>query len=88
MTPIRELPQFRQDCKRFQNAITNAKTDDDKQKLTSLYKDFLIKASSVDTSIDGIKTDFKDSVFTHKHLVDELTQARLRIENFIKSNIT
>jgi hypothetical protein len=88
MTPIRELPQFRKDCKRFQDAILRAKSEEDKQKLTSLYKDFLIKASLVDNSIDGIKSDFKDSVFTHKQLVDELTRARVRVENFIKHNIT
>lgn len=87
MTPIRELPQFRKDCKRFQDAVAKAATPEIKSQLTSLYKDFLIKVSAVDRSLESVPPDFKEVAFTHKQLVDDLTHARLRIENFIKSNI-
>ena len=87
MTPIKDIPQFRKDCKRFQDAIAGLNSEELKSQLTSLYKDFLIKVSAVDRSLSSIPPDFKEVAFTHKQLVDDLTHSRMRIENFIKSNI-
>jgi hypothetical protein len=87
MTPIRELQEFRKDCKRFQEAISKSPSNEIKTKITSLYKDFLIKAEAVDRNVQGVVLDYKESSFSLRFLVTELTQSRMRIENFINEHI-
>jgi len=87
MIPIQELPQFKQDCKRFQDAISKLTSDDDKSRLTSLYNDFLVKVASVDRLVTSSPAEFKEISFTHKTLISEMTRSKIQVENFIKKHL-
>ena len=84
---IRDLPRFHNDCKMYEDTIAKVAEFDEKYytKLNSMYADFLIKVEAVDRSVEDIVSGFVAVGLQHGTYVDDLKQARLRLDKEIKN---
>ncbi len=82
---IKDLPQYQQDCQRYARIIATAVDPDVKLKLHNMYKDFRLKAETLDQSMEDAGLGFSTLGVGHKEMVEEFKKIRLEIERVIKS---
>lgn len=82
---IKDLPQFKQDCQRFQRVIASVADPEKKTTLHNMYKDFILKASNIDQSMEDFSMGFGGPGIDHKDMIEEFKKIRLAIERYITS---
>jgi hypothetical protein len=81
---IKDLPQYKEDCNRYARIIATVLDPEIKSRLYSMYKDFRLKAESLDQSMEDTGMGFSALGVGHKEMIEEFKKVRLDIERFIK----
>jgi len=81
---IKEMPRFKKDCEYYTSIIEKMPIGANKQKLESIYTDFLLKVEAVDSSVHDMATGMVAVGLQHGTYVEELKKVRLRLDSEIK----
>ena len=85
---IRDMPRFRKDCEHYTSVINRLDEGATKQKLQSMYTDFLLKVEAVDLSVEDMATGMVAVGMQHGTYVEELKKIRIRLDSEIKKAST
>ena len=83
-TFIKDMPRFQKDCETYKSVIESLPAGAQRQKLETLYADFLIKVEAVDNSVNDMATGMVAVGLQHGTFVEELKKVRLEIDREVK----
>lgn len=83
-TFIKDMPRFQKDCETYVSVIESLPAGAQRQKLETLYTDFLLKVEAVDTSVNDMATGMVAVGLQHGTFVEELKKVRIEIDREIK----